>query len=168
MQCRFCNWAGRVYHFEPPPRRSERPEVAMADDATCANHPSKKAVSICEGTGNYICSLCAVDIDGKTYSVQFLDKQGRQHIAKLANELEQTQKRPDRVYLLMIALSLIPLVGLVTIPWAVVAYVQTMLRMQRDRYLSELLSTGRLLMLTLAGVAVLGVNLFYAIGILTV
>lgn len=75
--CSNCGWTGDVHICHPKTRDNAPAEMAGPEDAVCANHPGKKAVAACAGTGDYICSLCLVEIGGKSYSVQYLDGQGK-------------------------------------------------------------------------------------------
>ena len=91
----FCGNCRRVLlrrDFRPPPP-DDRPEEALPDMAVCAHHPAKRAVAVCAGTGDFICSLCRVDHNGKIYSLQYLDGGGRE-LPDLA--FERYLDRPDR------------------------------------------------------------------------
>ncbi|MBI4584424.1 MAG: hypothetical protein HY717_10420 [Planctomycetes bacterium] len=103
-QCPMCDWAGEVYLFSPPVQEAEKAEKALPDEATCAHHPSKKAVAVCAGTGDYICSLCAITLEGKVYSAQFLNRGGR---AKLEKAFDRYLSRPDRQVALALLLTLL-------------------------------------------------------------
>ncbi len=103
-RCAACGWTGRVSVFTPPPgANDDRPELAGIDDATCTFHPDKKATAICEGTGSYICALCAVEVRGRTFSAEYINTGGdptvtRQHRPALP--------RPDR-YITLLSLAII-------------------------------------------------------------
>jgi hypothetical protein len=114
-RCPTCGWVGDVYTFQPAEIRGESAELALPDDATCIHHPRKKATAVCAGTGDYICSLCSVDVSGQTYSAQYLDAGGK---AKAAKAFDRALKRPDshaRSYLLF---PFIPYVNFLVIPFA--------------------------------------------------
>ena len=66
--CPECGWHGEVYRFVPMAVQINAAETALPDEATCIHHPSKKATAVCAGSGDYICSLCAIDVEGQTYS----------------------------------------------------------------------------------------------------
>lgn len=89
-----CGWSGRVWAFDPVPMIVARAQSADAMDATCAHHPTKQASAICAGSGDYICSLCAVELDDETYSAQYLASGGK-GLAQKA--FERFLPRPDRV-----------------------------------------------------------------------
>lgn len=92
--CPKCRWRGRLYRYNPPPRRAQTSELAFEGQATCAHHPDKQATAICTGTGDYICPLCAVEIDGRVYAAQYIDRVGLKTIdSGAAPELG----RPDRM-----------------------------------------------------------------------
>lgn len=105
IRCQNC---GRTYWgaaYDRPEWRIERAQQATLDDAACAHHPTKKAVAICRGTGSYICALCRVNLDGESYSVQYLNAGGK----KLISESTRTAlQRPDRMMLTLSVLSVIP------------------------------------------------------------
>lgn len=90
--------------FVPP---LDRVDTASNQHAVCAHHPGHSAVAICAGTGNYICGLCTVDIDGATYSVQFLDSAAGKSL--LAERFANSLPRPDRMVWQLQACLLIPL-----------------------------------------------------------
>ena len=115
-----CGWRGAVYVFHPLPPEISVAEHALSDDAVCSNHPNKKAVAICAGTGDYICDLCRVDLRGETYSVQYLDGGGQEKAKEVfANSLA----RPDRMVFSCIALSIVTFWGgVVLIPIALFYY----------------------------------------------
>lgn len=102
--CPRCGWHGQAYIFHPAARQVDKPVDALPEDATCAHHPTKRAEHVCAGTGDYICSLCAVEIDGKTYSAAYLSH-AEQKVA--AGKLDRYIKRPDRVIILFFVLSII-------------------------------------------------------------
>lgn len=75
-RCDDCGWRGDVYQCHPLRPDTGPAETARPEDAVCANHPGKRAVAVCAGTGDYICSLCRVKVGDKDFSVQYLDRQG--------------------------------------------------------------------------------------------
>src|SRR3712207_1092454 len=62
--CPRCDWRGEAYLFTAKVLAVEAAEAALPDDATCAHHPRKRATAVCAGTGDYVCSLCAVELEG--------------------------------------------------------------------------------------------------------
>jgi hypothetical protein len=110
-----CGWIGEMYTFQPTQMRGESAEFALPDDATCIHHPRKKATATCAGTGDYICSLCAVDVSGQTYSAQYLDAGGK---AKAAKAFERTMKRPDSLARLYLLFPFIPYLNFAALPFA--------------------------------------------------
>lgn len=105
ITCSKCKWTGEVRLYDPLPRQIEQAQQAMDADARCAFHQSKKAASICSGTGDYICSLCAVKVDGQTYSATYIDLHGQ---AKIQDHFSKELARPDRITTWMIVLCLFP------------------------------------------------------------
>ncbi len=53
--------------FQPPaaiePARLARDE----NEASCYEHPTKRAVSVCYGCGRFLCALCEVELDGQMW-----------------------------------------------------------------------------------------------------
>ena len=103
-QCGRCGWTGYACLFSPLQREIPAQEAALPEDVTCVHHPAKKAVAICAGTGDYICSLCAIELGGKTYSTQYLDGPGKKEIA---TAFDRYLPRPDSELRLMALLFLI-------------------------------------------------------------
>lgn len=95
----------RVEEFTPIEPFVDRLAPASEQHAICAHHPANCAVAECAGTGNYICALCAVDIDGITYSVQFLDSAAGK--AMLSERFATSLPRPDRLVWHLLAFLLI-------------------------------------------------------------
>jgi hypothetical protein len=131
--CPGCDWRGWVWGFDPAPPQIDRPEQALPEDATCTHHPGKRAEAICAGTGDYICSLCAVTVNGETYSAAYLNRpEARQH---LAGSWEQQLARPDRRIRWLVLLSIFPWCQAALAPlfvvWAGIEYVR-MLHMRRN------------------------------------
>ena len=91
--CPRCQWTGTAHLFHAIPVTAQRAEEALPDDATCTHHPAKMAVTVCEGTGDFVCALCHVELDGRSYSIQYLDKGGRD---KAAKAFDRYLNRPDR------------------------------------------------------------------------
>lgn len=101
-RCQACGFTGVLYDCHPVKDDDGPAEPAQPEDPVCANHPTKKAVAICSGTGDYICSLCRVNIYGKDYSVQYLDGDGK---GLAAEAFAQFLPRPDRSVIIMLVLS---------------------------------------------------------------
>lgn len=103
-RCETCGFKGMVYAAHPSRDGDLPAEAASPEDAVCANHPGKKAVAVCAGTGDYICSLCRVTLKGRDYSVQYLDGGGRV-LAEQA--FSKFLPRPDRVVKLLLLASVL-------------------------------------------------------------
>jgi hypothetical protein len=43
------------------------PEVALAGEAACFDHPGKRAVAACQQCGRFVCQLCSVELSGEVY-----------------------------------------------------------------------------------------------------
>jgi hypothetical protein len=92
IACVRCNWIGEAYHFWRLPADVTSAEAALPEDAVCIHHPRKKAVAVCAGTGDYICSLCAIELNGQTFSAEYLSNAGR---ATLSRAFDRFLPRPD-------------------------------------------------------------------------
>lgn len=130
--CVACGWRGEALLFRPSPVEAEKAQDALPDDAACAHHPHKRAEAICEGTGDYICALCAVELDGGIYSAQYLDKAGKD---KLDKDARRYVERPDRqlTYAVVLTVLFWPLF-FVTVPVSVYYFI----KMARLRQHNEL------------------------------
>jgi hypothetical protein len=144
--CPRCGWKGEVFTFSPSELQIEAAEAALPDEATCINHPSKKATTVCAGTGDYICSLCAIEVKGQTYSAQYIDTTGADN---LKAAFKQTYSRPDRRINLFLISVLIPGVNYVTVPFAFlwipycfVLYRRAMKMRREDPLFEQLMGTS--------------------------
>ncbi|HEV7301139.1 MAG TPA: hypothetical protein VGN72_17365 [Tepidisphaeraceae bacterium] len=151
VACGHCNWRGEAYEFPVKRLQVMTAESALPEDSVCAHHPRKRATAVCAGTGDYICALCAVEIDGQTYGAEYLAAGGKE---KAAKAFDRTLPRPDNhVYTYLICLF-IPYVNVVMIPFAfiwvphaVVLYFRA-LRMRRENPLfARLMGRGRVIMM---------------------
>jgi hypothetical protein len=134
--CPMCRWTGDVFLFKRFPVDARSAEAALPEDATCIQHPTKKATAICAGTGDYICALCAIDVNGQTYSAQYLSNKGKDTASKA---FDRYLPRPDNTAYLLIVCSIIaPYVNAVLlatagfwVPYAFYVYTKS-LRMRRE------------------------------------
>jgi hypothetical protein len=132
--CMACGWKGQAYVFTPLPIVVEHAEHALPEDATCMHHPTKKATAVCSGTGDYICSLCAIELNGRTYSAEYLNNKGKDEVGKA---FDPYLARPDSQIIMCLYCCFIPYLNVVFvptafvwIPWSVFLYVKA-LRMRR-------------------------------------
>jgi len=130
----YCGWSGEVYLFRSLPRRVDKPEEALTDDATCVHHPTKRAVAVCEGTGDFICALCSVELDGKTYSAQFLSRGGKE---MLTQAFDRHLDRPDRrLYLCLLVSVFFFIIAPIAVPLAWYYFVK-LLRLRRQNDMAQ-------------------------------
>jgi hypothetical protein len=161
--CPRCRWKGSVWLFSPLAVQAEKAAQALPDDAVCAHHPGKQAVAICQGTGDYICSLCAVELNGQTFSAQYLNQAGKE---KLSNAFARYLERPDRAILTYLALSLLcvfpaPLL----IPLACRQYFKMRALRRKDPLYQRLVGSARVAVITIvllcfSILAVIGIIVF--------
>lgn len=173
--CPQCRWTGEIYLFKRFPLDTAAAESALPEDATCIHHPTKKATAICAGSGDYICSLCAVEVNGETFSAEYLNKAGK---AKFGKAFDRYLPRPDSVIYLLAITILIPGVDYVTfplacvwIPYAFFLYFKA-LRMRRENDLFRIVMPRYRMVtipiyLTLIGLAWLGVAIAVLVAVLS-
>lgn len=165
-RCTACNWKGRLFVFDPPVEvTSDRPRQALAGDVTCAFHATKQAVKICAGTGSYICELCAVEVNGQTYSAQYLNQGGTK---KIQEAFDRTLKRPDRIIGYLAAASFFPytaIAGPVLLILAFIQYARYRKQLAQDSLLRKVVPRGRGVALVFLFVAWIGFYLLVGMGI---
>ncbi|MFA7237084.1 MAG: hypothetical protein WC058_09485 [Phycisphaeraceae bacterium] len=143
-RCPRCGWHGQAYLFHPPARQVDKPVDALPEDAACAHHPTKRAEHVCAGTGDYICSLCAVEIDGKTYSAAYLSH-AEQEVT--AGKLDRYLKRPDRAIIVFFILSIFPYTAIAGPVLWVLAWIRlfrTLKLRKTDPLFAQLVGSGRI------------------------
>jgi hypothetical protein len=68
--CPACNGLFEAVRFDPVEPRKVVPEIAGVGpegSAPCARHARNRAEAACARCGQFICSLCKIDADGKVY-----------------------------------------------------------------------------------------------------
>ncbi len=152
-QCPSCGWKGRARVFRPVTLQVDTAQDALPDDAVCAHHPGKRAVAICAGTGDYICTLCCLEIDGHTYSAQHLNTAGKD---KMNKAFDRYLTRPDRTVVLYMGLCLVPYVNVlwilampVWIPLGYTKLVKANRMRHQDALFATIVSKSRLIVLSL-------------------
>ncbi|HEY1684667.1 MAG TPA: hypothetical protein VGG19_07895 [Tepidisphaeraceae bacterium] len=144
--CPACRWSGQVYLFSHLPLDVKTAESALPEDAACAHHPSKKATAICAGTGDYICSLCTIELNGQPYSAEYLNHGGKETLGKA---FTRTLPRPDsQIRLYLVAAIIIPYVNFVLwifaflwIPHAFILYRRALRMRREDKLFSRVMSS---------------------------
>ena len=105
LTCDACGWSGRVFWFSPEERTAEVGAAATPDDAVCAHHPGRRAEAVCAGSGAYVCPLCAVELNGQTFDVAYVEAGGA---TDLQAALKRELPRPDRHAIQCAFLPIIP------------------------------------------------------------
>jgi hypothetical protein len=61
--CTSCNAVNqaRVFPAALATAQAARTESALEGEATCFDHPGKRAIAACQQCGRYVCQLCAID-----------------------------------------------------------------------------------------------------------
>jgi hypothetical protein len=144
--CVACGFQAQAQYFDPAPLETTSAKDALPDDAECIHHPGKTATEICAGSGDYICALCAITVDGKTYGAEYLDKGGRD---KVAVAFDRHLERPDSTVVVLLLLLLpfnVVWVMLTPIwaPYGVYKLIQAQRLRQSDPLLFRVCSNGRL------------------------
>jgi uncharacterized membrane protein len=143
-RCTACQWHGQVYAFSPPPLVVIKQSEAMPDDAACVHHPSKRAVATCAGSGDYICSLCMVEIDGQTFGAAYLATAGK---AKASRAFDRYIARPDThivtaiVWSYVLCFFVIP--TLIGIPAAIYQFLKVRKLRREDPLYAKIVSRNR-------------------------
>ena len=161
--CPRCRWKGSVWLFTPLAIQGEKAAQALPDDAVCAHHPSKRAVAVCQGTGDYICSLCAVELNGQTFSAQYLNRAGKE---KFSKAFTRYLDRPDRLVSTYLTYSILLLpVALVMVPLAFLQFFKMRELRGKDLLYGRLVGPGRVVVLgiILAAFSLLAVIMIIAV-----
>ena len=141
VACTGCKWRGQVYAFSPPVVKVVEQAQAMPDDAACVHHPSKRAITTCAGSGDYICALCVVEIDGQSYGAAYLETAGK---AKATKAFDRYIPRPDSMIVTAVVVSYFYLIpALVAIPWAVVQFFKMQKLRREDPLYARIVSRQR-------------------------
>lgn len=141
VACTGCKWRGQVYAFSPAALKVVEQAQAMPDDAACAHHPSKRAITTCAGSGDYICSLCVVEIDGQTYGAAYLETAGK---AKATKAFDRYIPRPDKMVIGAVGISYLYLVpSLVAFPWGIVQFFKMQKLRREDPLYARIVSRRR-------------------------
>ncbi len=163
VSCLNCRWTGKVQLFDPLPFDVKEASAALPDNATCAHHPTKLASAVCTGTGDFICELCRVDLQGEPYSVQFLEAGGKEKIEKA---YRRTLPRPDRAATNYLILCLIPYLNFLAILWiplGIFQYFRIFPLRRKDPLFRRLCSTRRMALVGIGLLLFLAMWLFLAV-----
>ena len=95
----------RVYPAMFQATRRVHTETAGEGEATCFDHPGKRAVAACSQCGRYVCALCSVELKNETWCPTCVAT-GKRH-AKVA-ELENARTLYDSMALVV---ALAPLIA---------------------------------------------------------
>jgi hypothetical protein len=170
-RCPRCGWKGEAYQFSPKEVDVTAAATALPDEATCLHHPTKKATAVCAGTGDYICSLCAIDVNGQTYSAQYIESGGKE---KVGGAFAQTLPRPDRrihVYLLLLFVPYIDVIFLLGaflwIPHSFVLYARALQMRREDPIFARLMGTTSVVLLPIV-LALVGIGWLVGVAALVV
>jgi hypothetical protein len=149
--CPICRFRGQAYFFNPLPFTVETAERALPEDATCLHHPTKKAVAVCAGTGDYICALCAIEVQGQTYSAAYLSGAGKD---KIGTSFQRYLERPDARVATLLFLCFVPYINVIVlffafiwIPYAFYLYVKACRMRKKDPLYARVFGTTRMIVL---------------------
>jgi len=112
--CTLCHSSNRARVFpaalaETGPVKSE---AALEGEATCFDHPSKRAVAACNQCGRFVCQLCSVEFGGEVWCPSC--------VAAGAGKAKPAKAETQRTLYDSIAL-MIPLTAVVLYPFMVLA-----------------------------------------------
>ncbi|HEX4124596.1 MAG TPA: hypothetical protein VHY37_07700 [Tepidisphaeraceae bacterium] len=151
VRCPRCGWHGEVYTFQPKTTAIESAEFALPDEATCLHHPTKKAVAVCAGSGDYVCALCAVELNGQIYSTSYLDGAGKIVAGKA---FDRVIPRPDSRIILYFLLCFVPYINAVVIvfsflwiPHSIYLYRKLVRVRREDELLRRVVGKGRMILI---------------------
>ena len=148
--CPSCRWHGEAYLCNPVAVEIEAAKAVLPDDATCVHHPTKQAVAVCAGSGDYVCSLCAITLDGETYSAQYLNKVGKK---KAEKAFERRLARPDREVSLCLLFCLFFTIAIpICLPLAIRSLVKMIRQRRTDPLYRQVVGTGSVI----AAVVIIG------------
>ena len=156
--CPKCEWKGEIHILKALKERAETARDALPEKAVCVHHPSKQATAVCDGTGDYICALCAVEMDGKIYSAEYLNRAGKGAMEKTYSRFLD---RPDtNVTYLMAACIPLWFLSPLFLPFAFYKYVQAVRLRGRDPLFNRVFTRWDMLfkgvlLLAMAGLTVL-------------
>jgi hypothetical protein len=158
VQCPACAWVGDVVAFSPKALEIEPAKPAMPEDAACNHHQRKKAVAVCAGTGDYICSLCAIELNGQTYSAEFLNGPGKDITGKA---FEINLPRPDSQIRTYIVCCFIPYINaifvvfaFIWIPHAFFLYARALKLKRENELFRRVFGTASMILLPIALVVI--------------
>ena len=104
--CPSCGTRNGVLAFPAlfrPPAVSASGAAALADEAACFYHPARKASTVCDACGRFLCELCDVEFQGQHLCAACLADGRKKSQFK---ELETQRMRYD---VIAIQLALLPL-----------------------------------------------------------
>ena len=153
--CPDCRWKGDAYIMRPLREKALLAQEALPDKAVCAHHPTKQAEAVCAGTGDYICMLCAVELDGKIYSAEYLNRAGRDSLEK---NYARYMNRPDQeLNMYLVGLIFLWILSPVLIPLAIHKFFGALKQRKTDKLYARVVTGSHL--------AVLGIFLFALTGL---
>jgi hypothetical protein len=149
VRCSRCQWVGDTYSFNPRVLEVQESVGALPEEATCIHHPRKKAVAVCAGTGDYVCALCAIELNGQTYSAEYLNTAGK---TLALSAFDRTLPRPDSQIMLYLLCCFIPYVNVIFLafafiwlPHAVFLYLKLLRARRENEILRRVVGTGRVI-----------------------
>ncbi|MDH5509731.1 MAG: hypothetical protein OEZ32_05175 [Nitrospinota bacterium] len=162
-ECPSCGWQGQIHILNALREKTEIAGSATPDMAVCAVHPTKQAIAVCAGTGDYICSLCAVEVDGNIFGADYLSKAGRKTVAKsFARHLD----RPDGAIGFWILLTIfIVFLGPLFIPLAIHSYTKAWKLRKNDAIFKRVCSRVDI---TVWGLILFSLTALYTLGLVAI
>jgi hypothetical protein len=112
--CTLCGSHNTVYAFPAmlAAGSAYRQEPALEGEASCFDHPNKRALSACRQCGRFVCQLCSVEYGSEVWCPSC--------VAGRSGQAREANLEPSRTLYDSLALSL-PLISLVVWPLTAVA-----------------------------------------------
>ena len=98
LTCTHCQKPTRLWLFPAlyQNKKSEAAQVVLDEGhSSCMNHPNKRAVSVCDGCGKFLCALCDIDWNGEHLCSNCIEHRGSDENKN--NELRTEYIHYDRI-----------------------------------------------------------------------
>jgi hypothetical protein len=130
VDCGECALEFTAATFRPPASRPPPPLEQPSGAASCARHARNAAVAACERCGSFMCSLCKVEVEGRSLCAACFDR-GRSEGSLQAAQTTFRSWRTLGLHLAMAGLLTYPL-GLLTGPASLYATVRGIAQARKD------------------------------------
>lgn len=121
VQATNCGWCGAslqcwLFPALTAPVEATLPSVPASEgEATCFNHSRRKATTLCDGCGRFLCSLCDIEIRDRHYCPACFQSKG------VIGGLEQLRDKVIRYDRIALALVIFPVLCCWPLAWTTAA-----------------------------------------------